>query len=156
MNANFWQQLETKQISKDRVEAFLTSSLGTPTNQIQTNLLTELCKKVNAYYFASEIKNTTVFSLIGKIEKASDIVEKQFKEGKRIGQVYYSLKVSSLDGEEKLQALSEDLAAEKLGQIKQLAILDKDLVFKYKKWITNKQLLDFYPYQANKPKKRRK
>jgi ribosomal protein L30E len=60
-----------------------------------------------------------------------------------MGQTYYSLKI----GEESLQVLPENLPTEKLSQIQQLAILKKKLVFKYKKWITNKQLLDFYPYQ---------
>lgn len=151
--ASFWQQLESKEISKNQVEEYLIAKLGTPNNLTQHNLLTEIVKKVNAYYFASEIQNNTLFSLIGKVGKASDIIEKQFKEGKNKGQTYYVLKVTSEEGEDKLQALQENLSIDKLSQIKQLAILGQKLVFKYKKWITNKQIIDFYPMQENKPKK---
>jgi len=145
MDKNFWQQLEAKQISKDQVEVFLFSKLGQPTNPIQQNLLTEILKKVNAYYFANEIQNTTIYQLIGTIIKPEKIIEKQFKEGKRMGQTYYSLKITSPDGEETLQAFQENLEPSKWKQIQQLAILKQKLVFKYKKWITNKQLLGFYP-----------
>lgn len=142
---NFWNQLESQQISKNQVEAFLTNALGQPTNLTQTNLLQEITKKINAYYFAQQIQNTTIYQLISTITKPEQIVEKQFREGKRKGQTYFILKIASEEGEEKLQAFSENLLTEKLNQIKQLAILGKKLVFKYKKWITNKQLLDFYP-----------
>lgn len=148
---NFWNQLETKQIAKSQVEEYLIRQLGRPNNLVQFNLLTEIIKKVNAYYFAQEIINTTIFSLIGKVRKASDIIEKQFKEGKRMGQTYYSLKIASSDSEENLQAFQENLEPNKWSQIQQLATLKQKLVFKYKKWITNKQLLDFYP--ANKRSK---
>jgi len=141
----FWQQLETKTLAKDQVEAFLFSKLGQPSNPTQQNLLTEILKKVNAYYFANEIQNTTIYQLIGTIIKPEKVIEKQFKEGKRMGQTYYSLKITSPDGEESLQALQENLEPAKFSQIEKLAILQQNLVFKYKKWITNKQLLDFYP-----------
>jgi hypothetical protein len=146
--SNFWTQLETKQISKDQIEPFLITKLGSPTNSTQNNLLAEIVKKINAYYFATEIQNNTVFSLIGTVEKASDIIEKKFKEGKNRGQTYYVLKA----GEDKLQALQENLPADKLNQIRQLDILGQNLVFKWKKWITNKQLLDFYPVAKKAPK----
>jgi hypothetical protein len=145
MDKNFWSQLETKQISKDQVEAFLLNLLGKPNNPTQQNLLTEILKKVNAYYFASEIQNTTIYQLIGTIIKPEKVIEKQFKEGKRMGQTYYVLKITSPDGEESLQAFQENLEPSKWKQISKLAILKQKLVFKYKKWITNKQLLDFYP-----------
>ncbi|CAI2200273.1 15223_t:CDS:1, partial [Funneliformis geosporum] len=44
--------------------------------------------------------------------------------------------------DQKLQALQENLSPEKWQQIKKMAIIGQDLAFKYKKWITNKQLLD--------------
>jgi hypothetical protein len=142
--------LETKQISKEQIESFLIAKLGQPINSSQTNLCQEFVKKVNAYYFAEETRNTSVFSLIGTVTKVNNVIEKQFKEGKNKGQIYYVLKVTSEDGEEKLQALKEHLPTDKLDQIKQLAFLGKKLVFKYKKWITNKQILDFYPMQKIK------
>jgi len=145
--SNFWQELENKKISKEQVAEQLLNLLGKPINLTQQNLLTELCKKVNAYYFAQEIQNTTVFSLIGTVKQVSDVIEKQFKEGKNRGETFFVLKVTTEEGEKKLQAKQENLPVEKLNQIKQLAILNQNLVFKYKKWITNKQLLDFYPYQ---------
>ena len=43
-----------------------------------------------------------------------------------------------------LQARKELLSEDKWIQIQNLAILGKNLVFKYRKWITNKQVLDFY------------
>jgi len=150
---NFWQQLEAKKLTnKNQVEEYLTQKLGTPTNPIQQNLLTEILKKVNAYYFASEIQNTTIYQLIGTITKPEQIIEKQYKEGKRMGQTYYSLKITSPNGEEILQALQENLEPSKWSKIKKLAILKQKLVFKYKKWITNKQLLDFYPLGMKSPK----
>ena len=149
---NFWNQLETQQIAKNQVEEQLCSSLGTPTNLTQQNLLAEIVKKINSYYFATEIQNTTIFSLIGTITKASDIIEKQFKEGKNRGQTYYNLKISTEEREEQLQARQEDMSAEKWNQVRKLAILKQKLVFKYKKYITNKQLLDFYPVPNNSPK----
>jgi hypothetical protein len=144
-NSNFWIQLETKQISKESLPAYLITKLGSPTNPTQTNLLSEILKKVNAYYFTTEPTNSTIYQLIGTITKPEQIVEKQRKEGKNRGQTYYNLKITTEDGEDKLQALPENLEPSKLNQIKQLAILNQNLVFKYKKWITNKQLLDFYP-----------
>ena len=144
-STNFWNQLESKEISKEQIESFLISKLGQPANPTQTNLCQEFIKKVNAYYFATEIQSTTIYQLIGTITKPEQIVEKQFKEGKRMGQTYYSLKITSPDGEEILQALQENLESSKWQQIQKLAILKQKLVFKYKKWITNKQLLDFYP-----------
>jgi hypothetical protein len=49
-------------------------------------------------------------------------------------------------------ALQEDLSMDKFKQIEQLALIGQNLAFKYKKWIKNKQLLDFYPIAKNKAK----
>jgi hypothetical protein len=95
------------------LQTYLITKLGQPTNPTQTNLLTEILKKINSYYFASEIQNTTVFSLIGKVAKASDIIEKKFKEGKNKDQVFYNLKITSEDGKELLQARQEDMPTDK-------------------------------------------
>ena len=53
----FWQQLETKKITgRGEIEQYLTAKLGTPTNELQNNLLFELVKKINSYYTLA-IKN---------------------------------------------------------------------------------------------------
>jgi hypothetical protein len=84
----------------------LLTKLGIPTNQLSSNCLTELTKKIVSYYSTPSINNYTIYSLIGSINSPEQIVEKKFKEGKRLGQTYYLLKV----GPEKLQALSENIA----------------------------------------------
>ena len=143
---NFWEQLESKQISnKHQVEKYLLSKLGTPANQLANNCLQELTKKIISYYQTETPKNYTIYSLVGSLTSPEQIIQKKFKEGKRLGQTYYLLKL----GNEKLQASSENLSEEKWKQITKLELLHQNLVFKYKKWITNKELLDFYP-QENK------
>ena len=145
---NFWEQLASKQISdKHQVEKFLLTKLGTPANQLASNCLQELTKKIISYYQTETPKNHTIYSLVGSLTSPDQVIEKKFKEGKRWGQTYYLLKV----GQEKLQASQENLSKEKWNQITKLAILNQNLVFKYKKWITNKELLDFYP--VNKQEK---
>lgn len=148
---NFWNQLETQQISKNQVEEFLLSKLGQPNNSTQTNLLKEIIKKIKAYYFTAEPENNTIFSLTGTIVKADHILEKKQKEGRRKGQTYYVLKITTAEGTEQLQAREQDLDPAKFSQIQKSALLAKNLVFKYKIWITNKQIIDFYPL-AKKPK----
>lgn len=147
MGISFWNQLESKNISKEQVESFLISKLGQPTNQTQSNLLEEITKKINSYYFQPIINNSATFSLFGYVQ---EIQTRKYKEGKRMGQTYYLLKLAEPKGE-MLKASQEDLAKEKWNQLQKSAILGKKLVFKYKKWITNKELLDFYP-QARKDK----
>ncbi|KLL03879.1 MAG: hypothetical protein MRECE_7c007 [Mycoplasmataceae bacterium CE_OT135] len=144
---NFWNQLESKQITdREAIEKYLLTKLGTPTNEIQTNLLAELTKKINSYYTLETETNYTTYSLFGSV---SEIQEKKYKEGKSKGQVYYVLKLGG-STKEILQARKEDLPTEKWNQIVKLALLGQNLVFKYKKWITNKQLLDFYPPSKTK------
>jgi hypothetical protein len=53
---------------------------------------------------------------------------------------------------DKLQAKKELLSKEKFQQVQKLALLGQNLVFQYRKWITNKQILDWYPAKQNKPK----
>lgn len=146
-NTNFWNQLESKNISKNQVEEFLLAKLGKLTNQTQANLCQEFIKKVNAYYFQPQINNSATFSLYGYCQ---EIQAKQYKEGKRMGQTYYLLKLGEPQGET-LKASQTDLSAEKWTQVEKSSLLGKKLVFKYRKWITNKELLDFYPQQ--KPSK---
>lgn len=138
----FWQQLETKKITgRGEIEQYLTAKLGNPTNELQNNLLFELVKKVNSYYTEEIQQTNTVYSLLGKVK---EIVEKKFKEGKKRGQIFYSLRLSEPKGE-KFRAVKEDLSPEKWEQVQKLAILNQKLVFKYKNWLLNKDIVDFYP-----------
>ena len=148
MPANFWNHLESKKLTdKDQVAKHLMQKLGAPPNQLSTNCLQELTKKIVSYYHQTEApKNYTIYSLVGSLTSPEQIIERKFKEGKRFGQTYYLLLV----GQEKLQACQENLPANKWTQITKLALLGKNLVFKYKKWITNKELLDFSPYEKEK------
>jgi len=136
-----WNQLETKQItSKEEIEQYLLTKLGQPNNQLSFNCLTEITKKITSYYQQEQPLNYTIYTLTGSLTSPEQILEKKFKEGKRMGQTFYVLKI----GTEKLQALAENLPTEKWEQIKKLAIVGQNLVFKYRKWITNKQLLDWH------------
>ena len=139
---NFWNQLENKQITdRESIEQHLTKKLGKPTNQLAINCLEELTKKVNSYYTEPETQNYTTYSLIGSV---FEIADRTHKTGKNKGQTYYVLKLGG-QAKETLQARKEDLPEDKWKQIQKLAILGQNLVFKYKKWITNKQIIDFYP-----------
>ena len=137
---NFWNQLESKQITdREQITTYLTQKLGKPLTETQTNLLAELTKKINSYYTEPENQNYTTYSLIGSVH---EIAERFRKTGKRKGQLDYDVKLTN---KETLQARKEDMPADKWNQITKLALLGKNLVFKYKKWITNKQIIDFYP-----------
>lgn len=141
---NFWQSLETQPPKdKNEIEQHLIKKLGKPSTEIQQNLLQELTKKINSYYTEPEEQNYTTHSLIGSVFEISERIR---KTGKRKGQKDYDLKLTS---KEILQARKEDLPEDKWTQIEKMTILGKNLVFKYKKWITNKQILDYYP-QAKK------
>ncbi len=139
---SFWNQLESKKITtRPEIDQYLTTKFGEPTNQLQTNLLFELTKKINSYYQSEPQQSYTSYSLLGTV---SQIVEKRFKEGKRRGQIFYSVQLK--EGE-KFRAVKEDLPADKWTQIVKLAILNKKLVFKYKNWLLNKDLVDFHPHK---------
>ena len=141
---NFWKQLATK--PKPDLAALLTKKLGPPDNELNQNLFQEIIKKINSYYAEPEETNFTLYSLVGYL---TEIVERKYKEGPKKGQIYYVLKLGGA-GKEKLQAKKEHLPEEKWEQIKKTAILGQNLVFKYRKWITNKQVLDFYPPRREK------
>src|SRR5207248_11779068 len=98
-------------------------------------------------YQPDQPKNYTIYTLTGSLTSPEQILEKKFKEGKRMGQTYYVLKV----GQEKVQATETEIEPSKWEQIKKLAILNQELVFKYHKFYQNKQLLDYYPIE-NKEK----
>lgn len=141
---NFWTQLPNK--AKNEIASLLTKKLGQPNNELNGNLLQELVKKINSYYAEPEEQNFTTYSLVGYL---TEISEKKYKEGKNKGQTYYVLKLGGA-GKEVLQARQELLAEDKWEQIKNLGVLGKNLVFQYKKWITNRQVLDFYPVKREK------
>ena len=63
-----------------------------------------------------------------------------------MGQTYYVLKI----GSERLQATEAELEPNKWEQIKKLALIGQNLVFKYRKFYQNKQLLDFYSNEKDK------
>jgi hypothetical protein len=46
-----------------------------------------------------------------------------------------------------LESQEQYRTKEKREQITELELLGQNLVFKYKKWITNKELLDFVPHE---------
>ncbi|CAG8563610.1 4791_t:CDS:1, partial [Cetraspora pellucida] len=99
-------QLENKQIiERGEIEKYLVQKLGTPNNQLSSNCLQELTKKIISYYTETQPQHYSIYSLVGSLTSPEQIIEKQFKEGKRMGQTYYVLKV----GTEKLQALQENL-----------------------------------------------
>jgi hypothetical protein len=102
-----------------------------------------LVKKVNSYYTDETQQSHTSYSLLGTVK---EIVEKRFKEGKRRGQIFYSLRLFEPKGE-KFRALKENLPTDKWEQVQKLAILRKSLVFKYKNWLLNKDVVDFYPHE---------
>jgi hypothetical protein len=82
----------------------LIKKLGQPANELQTNLLTEIIKKIVSYYFTEEVnQNFTTYSLIGTVLEVS---EKKFKEGKQKGQTYYALKLTD---RQSLQVKPENL-----------------------------------------------
>ena len=144
---NFWNHLESKKIiDREQIEKHLTKKLGQPQNEIQVNLLGEIIKKINSYYAEPEEQNYTTYSLVGLV---NEISERKYKEGKNKGQTYYVLKLGGA-GKETLQVRKELLEEDKWNQVQKLAILGKNLVFSYRKWITNKQVLDFYSPEKRK------
>ena len=139
---NFWTQLENQKINKEQLQPTLFKKLGQPTNDLQQNLCQEILKKITSYYFPDpEPTNYTTYSLIGLVHQIQD---QKHKKGKNRGQTYYILQLGGGTNKETLQARKEDMAEDKWKQIANLAILGQNLVFKYKKWITNKQIIDFY------------
>ena len=145
---NLWNQLETKKITREELPNTLFKKLGEPKSELQTNLCQEIVKKIISYYFSSETEqNYTTYSVVGWV---SEIIHKRYKEGPKKGQSYYVLILGG--SKEKLQAKQELLSKEKWSQVEKLALLGQNLVFQYRKWITNKQVLDYYPVKKTKQK----
>jgi hypothetical protein len=136
---NFWIQLESQKINREQLQITLFKKLGQPANELQTNLAQELIKKIISYYFAeTDEQNYTTYSLIGTVLEVS---EKKYKEGPKKGQTFYALKLTT---QETLQVRQELLEEDKWNQVTNLGVLGQNLVFKYRKWFNNKQVLDFY------------
>jgi hypothetical protein len=137
---SLWNQLETKQITKEQLPITLFKKLGEPTNELQANLAQEILKKIISYYFSAEAdQNYTIYSVVGYV---AEIVQRKWKEGPKKGQVYYDLILK--DTKEKLKAQQELLKPEQWTQIVKLALLGQNLVFQYRKWFSNKQILGWY------------
>jgi len=143
---SLWNQLESKKITREELPATLFKKLGKPTTELQQNLAQELIKKIISYYFAETPEyNHTIYSTVGTVQ---EIIHKRFKEGPKTGQSYYVL---ILEGtKEKLQANSELLKKEQFSQVEKLALLGQNLVFQYRKWFANKQILDWHSLPKTK------
>jgi len=149
---NLWEFCVSSRIlDKEQINNFLIQKLGEPTDQLAINCLNSLTKKIYSYYGVEDKSNksTSVFNCNGTV---AEIVEKISKgESRNMGQRFFVLKLTN---NERLQAYQENLQPDKWLQIQRLAILGQFLVFKYQKWITNKQLLDFYsPELESNPNK---
>ena len=142
----FWQELETKKLTRQEIESYLVKKLGEPTHQLSSNLLQEITKKIISYYSEDQPKNFTIYTLTGSLTSSEQILERKFRDGKRRGQSYYVLKV----GSEQLQATEAEIEPNKWEKIKRLAIIGQNLVFKYRKFYQNKQLLDYYDPNLSK------
>ena len=137
---NLWSSLEQKKITREELQPTLFKKLGEPKSELQQNLAQEILKKIISYYFTSKTEqNYTTYSVVGWVQ---EIIHKRFKEGPKKGQSYYVIVLGG--SKEKLQAKQELLSKEKWNQITKLALLGQNLVFQYRKWITNKQVLDWY------------
>lgn len=134
----FWENCSQK--TKTEIIDQLTFRLGNPKDELTTNCLKSLAGKIT--YFFNEQKDTrsqAVSSLIGKVV---EITQREFKDEKIKGQIYYLVKLAN---NSLLRARKQDLSEQNWNQITQLTILDKELLFKYRKWIIHKDIVDFYP-----------
>ena len=153
-NLSLWQALEQKKITRQELPQTLFKKLGEPKNDLQQNLAQELVKKIASYYFVETPElNWTIYSTVGTVQ---EIIHKRYKEGPKKGQSYYVLILKDTQDmttgmRQKLQATQEHLKEEQWEQIQKLGLLGQNLVFQYRKWITNKQILGWYSV-AKKPK----
>ena len=143
---SLWNQLEAKQISREELQPTLFKKLGKPVSELQQNLAQELIKKIISYYFAETTEqNYTTYSVVGYV---SEIIQRRWKSGPRKGKIYYDLILGG--SKEKLKAEPANLKPAQWEQIQKLALLGQNLVFQYRKWITNNQVLDYYPAPKNR------
>ena len=144
---NLWNLLESKKITREELPLTLFKKLGKPTSELQTNLAQELIKKITSYYFAETPEfNHTIYSTVGTVQS---IIQRKWKEGPRKGKIYYDL---ILKDQEKLKAQPELLKKEQFQQVENLALLDQNLVFQYRKWFNNKQILGWHSLKKSPQK----
>ena len=137
---SLWEQLEAKQITREELQPTLFKKLGEPANELQANLAQELIKKIISYYYQPEPdQNYTIYSVVGYV---AEIVQRKWKEGPKKNQIYYDLILGGT--REKLKAEPANLKPEQFSQIQKLALLGQNLVFQYRKWFSNKQVLGWY------------
>lgn len=143
---SLWKQLEKKKISREELPTTLFKKLGEPTTELQTNLCSEIIKKIISYYYPANLgeQNWTIYSLVGWV---AEIVHRKYKEGVKKGKSYYTL---ILGNKEKLQACQENLTKEQWEQIQNLGLLGQNLVFQYRKWFNNGQVIGWHFAQKNK------
>ena len=144
---SLWNQLETKQITREELQPTLFKKLGEPANELQSNLAQELIKKIISYYYQPEPdQNYTIYSVVGYV---AEIVQRKWKEGPKKGQIYYDLILGG--SKEKLKAEPANLTKEQWTQIQNLGLLGQNLVFQYRKWFANREILGWYLVKKSKP-----
>ena len=145
---NLWNLLESKKITREQLPPTLFKKLGKPTTELQQNLAQELIKKITSYYFAETPEfNHTIYSTVGTVQ---EIIHKRYKEGPKKNQTYYDLILK--DTQEKLKAEPNLLKKEQFQQVENLALLDQNLVFQYRKWFNNKQILGWHSLKKSPQK----
>lgn len=135
---NFWESCPQK--TKTEIVEILVDKLGQPKNELDNNCLDAIAKKIT--YFYGESKDTRSKAISSIIGQVSEITQTEFKTGKRCGKIHYLLRLTN---KMILRAIKEDLPIEKWTQIEQLAILDQNLLFKYRNSIYGKDICDFCP-----------
>lgn len=135
---NFWEDCNQK--TKTDIMDLLVSRLGEPKNELDKNCLDVVARKI--IYFYGETKDRRTKAISSITGQVSEITQTTFGPGKRCGQIYYSIKLTS---KTILRAIKEDLPAEKWTQVEKLELLDQNLLFKYRNSIFGKDICDFYP-----------
>ncbi|CAI2165503.1 15614_t:CDS:2 [Funneliformis geosporum] len=105
-SVNFWENCGQK--TKTEIMDLLAEKLGKPKNNLDINCLDALARKI--LYFYGEVKDNrsqAIHSLTGQVV---EIAQTTFKEGKRGGEIYYSLKLAN---KTILRAIKADLSIEK-------------------------------------------
>ena len=145
---NLWNLLASKKITREELPTTLFKKLGQPKTELQQNLAQELIKKIVSYYFAETPEyNHTIYSTVGTVQ---EIISRKWKEGPRKGMIYYDLILK--DTREKLKAEPGLLKPEQFSRVEKLALLGQNLVFQYRKWFANKQILEWYSLKKSPPK----
>lgn len=142
LSPSFWDDCGQK--TQTEIIYLLASKLGEPKNELENNCLIAISRKILSFFGEKkDTRSEAISSLIGQV---TEITQKKWKDGPKMGQIYYSLRLK--EGNIDLKAAKEDLPTEKWTQIEKLALLDQKLVFKYRKWIKNRDIVDFYPIES--------